>query len=312
MQIQLNAVQRVSTKGPHCAFVDMVKVQSNLLICYRKAVNHVSGHGQIETVLVNSTGKASHRQILRFPSVDLRDPKLSVMPNGKVLLIAYARHHDSANKTLFSQSVCWTSADGETWSSPRYFGPTGWWLWRLRWHNEIAYGLAYNRAANRVDLYKGHPFGAMERMKTGVLSLQKHGKGYPNESDLWFDTKGTLHALVRRDADTYSAMWGKSTPPYTRWQWTDLGTYIGGPVLTQWSDNRLLVGGRTIDNGQLKTAVWSLAPDTAKLQKEAVLPSSGDNSYPGMVVDKETLWFAYYSMHIDEQSRVYLARLTLR
>ncbi|MFC3095090.1 hypothetical protein DRW07_16710 [Alteromonas sediminis] len=312
MRFKIEQILQVSSKGPHCAFVDLLNVADGLLVCYRKAVNHVSSAGTIETALIEADNRISHRQQLCFPSVDLRDPKLSLMPNGKVLLIAYARHHDQNNKTTFSQSVCWFSDNGKTWSSPRYFGPAGWWLWRLRWHEKLAYGIAYNRAANRVDLYRGNPLGSMECVKHGILSLEKHGKGYPNESDIWFDGEGVLHALVRRDADTYSAMWGRAAFPYTRWQWTDLSTYIGGPVLIELDPDLLIVAGRTIESGRLKTAVWLLSPSSASLQKQLVLPSAGDNSYPGLVTEGDNLWIAYYSMHIDRQSRVYLAHLTLQ
>ncbi|MNY78943.1 hypothetical protein D3C86_2193840 [compost metagenome] len=45
-----------------------------------------------------------------------------------------------------------------------------------------------------------------------------------------------------------------------------------------------------------------------KIIKTIKLPSGGDNSYPGMLMDQKKLWVAYYSSH-EGKSAVYLAKI---
>ena len=52
------------------------------------------------------------------------------------------------------------------------------------------------------------------------------------------------------------------------------------------------------------------------LQELLILPSAGDNSYPGLVLKKrvleeDTLYVSYYSSHEDNKSCVYLAEINL-
>jgi hypothetical protein len=291
-----------------------VKIGEKFLACYRQATNHVSGDGRIETCLIDRQMNVSHRQHIFLANVDLRDPKVSEMPDGRLILIAYARHRTDSNKTTFSQSMYWTSQDGKTWASGRYFGPRNWWLWRIRWHNRQSFGLAYNRQKERVDLWAGHPQKGMSLLHRGIFSKEKHGKGYPNESDLWFESD-QLHVVLRRDADTFSAVYGSSAFPYSRWNWKDLGCYVGGPnsILVNNSEigQSRIVAGRSFSSQGLRTTLWELT-NQKSLELIKHLPSNGDNSYPGMVYANEKIWVLYYSSHIDQETRVYLAQLTMK
>ncbi len=144
-----------------------------------------------------------------------------------------------------------------------------------------------------------------------ILSQQKHSLGYPNESDLRFTSDSTLVTVVRRDADSFTAQLGISKPPYRRWEWKDLGVYIGGPVMHLLSDDTALVAGRSWDGRALHTRLWLLDTVTGKLTTLSVLPSGGDNGYPGLSIYDNTLLMSYYSSHIDNQSRMYLATFSL-
>jgi hypothetical protein len=164
----------------------------------------------------------------------------------------------------------------------------------------------------------------MYLLKTGVFSLAQHGKGYPNESDLWFDEKDNMHVILRRDADTFSAQYGVSKAPYTNWKWQDLKYYVGGPVAISVDDEdtkKRLVAGRSFTQAGLKTTLWELqhttnknvtksATTNARLSPLMHLPSAGDNSYPGIVEKDDMLWMLYYSSHIDNETRVYLSKIS--
>ncbi len=61
------------------------------------------------------------------------------------------------------------------------------------------------------------------------------GDGYPTEAVVRFDNDNTAYCLQRRDGEPphNSAFLGISNPPYTEWQWHDLGIYFGGPNFIQ-------------------------------------------------------------------------------
>jgi hypothetical protein len=107
----------------------------------------------------------------------------------------------------------------------------------------------------------------------------------------------------------------RSNPPYTTWKRTNLNRFIGGPLLTKWG-NRYVVGGRKItpDRGPKTFLSWL---DRERLTEFAELPSSGDNSYPGLVeMSRTRALVSYYSSHerdaLDQPiTAIYLAELLL-
>lgn len=305
---RIEAFKRISSRSAHSAFTDLIPLNGVFLTCYRQATNHVSDDGRIEITTIADNGDILRREKLQLPQTDLRDPKLSVDNNGRIWLLAHARFHNA--RALTTRMVSWFSDDGLSWSSPHFFGSDIWWLWRITWHGNSALGLAYSRAANRIDLYQGHPGKSMFSHPVSPLSLTKHGLGYPNESDLLVDENGVITALVRRDADTFSAQLGTSKPPYSRWQWRDLGEYIGGPAMIKLDNRYLLVAGRQWTGKSLVTQIWLLDSTTATLYECMRLPSAGDNSYPGLEIQGDNLFVSYYSSHIDNETRVYFARLS--
>ena len=117
--------------------------------------------------------------------------------------------------------------------------------------------------------------------------------GYPNETSLVFD--GDLcYCLLRRDEKPNdSGMLGVSRPPYTRWEWKDLGVRIGGPHMVRLPDGRLLAAVRLYD-GKVRTSLCRVDPEQGKLEEVLVLPSGGDTSYAGMVLHDGLLWVSYY------------------
>jgi len=250
-------------------------------------------------------------QRVTMPNADLRDPKLSISDDNTLLLLAYARYADASNRTQSTENLTWISSTGDSWSSPTSLGLEFWWLWRVRYALEgprsQAFGFAYNRNANRIDFFQGNPQRHMQCVKQGALSLTKHRLGYPNESDLVIESDGNINALVRRDADSFSAQFGCSIPPYTKWHWHDLGEYIGGPVMLRLDRERYLVAGRAWTGKKMVTRIWTLSTLSAQLTELDTLPSAGDNSYPGIAVVDDTLHVSYYSSHLDQRSQIYLA-----
>lgn len=60
--------------------------------------------------------------------------------------------------------------------------------------------------------------------------------------------------------------------------------------------SRLLAVVRLYDE-QVRTALVEIHPDTGVVQELLTLPSKGDTSYAGVVIDGNELWVSYYSSH---------------
>lgn len=303
----------ISPSASHAAFTDLFSNPFNngesLLCCYRQASNHVSPDGVI--IIVNIALHSGHKvfQRLRLPQWDLRDPKFC-FDGRRLIVTAYAKKKDPTTGQVTTKMVSAFTTTGESWSTLHSFGTHGWWLWRFTWHKNTAYGFAYNRGSQRIDLYKGDPTKRMFIQKKEVLSLEKHAAGYPNESHIIFDQNDKATAIVRRDADTFTAKMGFASPPYTQWQWHDLGRYIGGPVMFPLCKDYLIISGRDWNGRSLTTKIWLLSLQKMKLTELLTLPSKGDSSYPGIVRQNDTLYLSYYSSHIDNNSRVYLVTIS--
>lgn len=313
-------VNKISGSAHHSAFTDLCLWQGALYCCFREATNHVSSDGRIKILQLNTSGNVLHSCFIQQVLTDLRDPKLSVHPDGRLCLLVWQKKFDSQGKLADCNATSFFSQDGISWSGEQKLGHSHWWLWRTRWHTKIhpvaqitqskAYGFAYNKGANAIHLYSGDPLGCMQLQKENVLSLEKHGLGYPNESDMIF-IDDTAWTIVRRDADSYSAQLGRSNWPFNQWQWHDLEQYLGGPCMIKAPDGRVFVCARVWQNNRLFTRLFQLNIKNKSLEIIADLPSGGDNSYPGMAVYENKLFISYYSGHIDKKSQIYLATFDL-
>ena len=78
------------------------------------------------------------------------------------------------------------------------------------------------------------------------------------------------------------------------------------------SENLYIVAGRHVDWGshQFTTKIWLFNSKTKTLSELKTLPSGGDTSYPGLVIEGDNLYVSYYSSHIDNEARVYMACLS--
>jgi hypothetical protein len=129
---------------------------------------------------------------------------------------------------------------------------------------------------------------------------------------LRFEEDETAYCLQRRDgsAPHNTAFLGVSRPPYTDWQWHDLGRYFGGPNFIQLPDRRWIAAGRVIEHGNPSTVIAQLNVADKTLQPIHTLPSGGDTSYPGLVWHNERLFVSYYSSH-EGKANIYLASGTI-
>jgi len=75
-------------------------------------------------------------------------------------------------------------------------------------------------------------------------------------------------------------------------------------------DGRLLAAVRLYD-GVARTSLAWIDSASGKLTECLKLPSAGDTSYAGLVLQEDLLWVSYYSSH-EGKTSIYLAKVKLR
>jgi hypothetical protein len=300
---ELLDVRRIWDQAPHNAFTDLVRFRGRWYCTFREGQTHVSPDGALR-IITSSDGKTwTSAALLTSPTADLRDPKVSITPAGKLMLTAVAALHPGAEAK--HQTMAWFSSDGYKWSTPAAIGDPNFWLWRVTWHRGQAYAVGYRTAGGPgVRLYQSR-----DGLKFESLVANLFDRGEPNESSLVFLSDDTALCLLRRDGNPGSAQLGSARPPYVEWDWKDLGIKLGGPRLIQLPDGRLVAAGR-LHEGKVRTGLCWLDTESERLTEFLALPSGGDTSYPGLVFHDGLLWVSYYSSH-EGKTSIYLAKVKL-
>lgn len=135
---------------------------------------------------------------------------------------------------------------------------------------------------------------------------------HPTETTLRFLKEGTLIAMIRRTGNPSTGWMGFSKPPYTQWRFQTSNKSFGGPNLMPLSDGVWLAGSRGYGNKTATMDLWWLDVKTGQFQDLVSLPSGGDTSYPGFVLDEKQnrVQVSYYSSH-EGKAAIYLANLRL-
>jgi hypothetical protein len=306
--LKLIDARKVWDRGRHNAFTDLIRFHGAFLCAFREGETHVNGAGEIRVLRSADGDQWEPLALIKSPDVDLRDPKLSVMPDGRLMLLGGAADPATRNPLKDHYSFVCFSKDGREWTSPRRVAQSWEWLWRATWKDKTAYGVAYRF---------GPPVAGVKERYTALLCRSTDGADWTRlvefapenatEAALAFDGDRML-CLLRRDGRPNTAQLGAAAPPYTEWAWKDLGAYFGGPQLIRDADGTWWACGRLTTSGKPQTAVCRLEVAAGKLIPAVTLPSGGDTSYPGMVWHDGKLWISYYSSH-EGKSSIYLARL---
>lgn len=297
---ELVDVRKIWDQAPHNAFTDLVRFQGKWFCTFREGAAHVSPDGALR--VLESTDGETWTSAARIESKDsdLRDAKLSVTPQGQLMLTGAGALHDKSKHT--HQSLAWFSDDGRKWSEAHAIGDPDFWLWRSTWHAGKAYGIGYSVTKDQsIRLYE-----SADGKTYSTLVERLHDAGFPNESSIVFEGD-TAHCLLRRDAGT--GLLGTSRAPYREWSWQDLGKQIGGPQMIRLEDGRYVAAVRLYD-AKVRTSLCWVDPKTGSLDEFLSLPSGGDTSYAGLVEHDGLLWVSYYSSH-EGKTNIYFAKARL-
>ncbi|WP_223293032.1 MULTISPECIES: hypothetical protein [Shewanella] len=182
------------------------------------------------------------------------------------------------------------------------------WLWRITPFKNSLYGIAY--FPHELDGYVA-PYQSLNGIGYQALVPKLNQAGYVNESGLIFDKLGHSHCLLRRDpvfGPEQNALLGTAQPPYIDWCWQELDKRIGGPVSFFYQGRHLAVV-RLYDE-KVRTSLVEIHEETGEIQELLTLPSGGDTSYAGVILDGDLLKVSYYSSH-EGKSAIYFAVISL-
>ncbi|MBI4578322.1 MAG: hypothetical protein HY718_01375 [Planctomycetes bacterium] len=305
---RLKEVRRIWDAAPHNAFTDLLRWRDRWYCTFREGARHVSDEASIRVLSSGDGEQWESMALLSQPGADLRDSKLSVTPDDRLMLVGGLRTWPPRYPRSLSSWVAF-SRDGREWTPRQRVIGDDEWLWRITWHDGAAYGIGYGGTdPNNKEssdwfsrLYKstdGTHYDEVARLQSFVGLT---------EATLRFDGNGRMYCIHRRDAGTTTALVGTSGPPYTQWTWRDTGFHLGGPALIfhkgqWWAAGRWVVGAA-------RTVLAHVDFEAGTIEPVLYLPSGGDCSYPGLVADGDDIWMSYYSSH-EKNTAIYLAKIT--
>jgi hypothetical protein len=320
---ELVECRRIWDRAPHNAFTDLVRFKDRWFCTFREAEGHGTLDGALRVITSADGGEWESAALVRLTQedlgnsklqvppedsqLDLRDPHLCTTPDGRLMLNSAVVYNGRRNL----QSLAWFSDDGIRWGEAILIGEHQYWLWRPTWHLGVAYGIGRISDRRIPRLYRSED-GRHFHVLVKDAAFFSHLPG-PSEATLRFLGDDTAFCLMRLNpmpgAKTVYGHLGIARPPYTHWEWKNLGTRIGGPNMIHLPDGRWVAAVRLYDQ-PVRTALCWLDPQGGKLTEFLALPSGGDTSYAGLVWHQGLLWVSYYSSH-EGKTSIYLAKVKL-
>jgi len=301
-------VKKIWDQAPHNAFTDLIRFHDRWFCSFREGAGHAAGAGKFRVLTSADGDRWESAAVVEQVGADLRDPKLSITPDGRLMLVGGAAVPPTRNPVTDHYSFVCFSKDGKDWDKPRKVLDSWQWLWRVTWHNGTAYGVAYQwDPKSKPVQYTAALYKSLDGLKWEKIA----GFDVPGATEAALAFEGdTLFCLQRRDGKPNSAMLGSSKPPYTQWAWKDLGASFGGPNLLRLADGLWVAVGRLTQEGKPKTVVCRLDVKDGNLTPLYALPSGGDTSYPGFAWHEGKLRVSYYSSH-EGKASIYLAKVRI-
>lgn len=310
-------VSKIWDNGMHCAFTSLIKYKDMYVCSFREGETHVfnkdgKADGKVRILLSRDGSTWEPLELISKEGLDLRDPKLSVMPDGRLMVSTGGSLYRGNELVSITPHVMFSN-DGRHFSDPipvqlpEVVGKRGW-LWRVTWHDNTGYGVVYSndgKAESQIHLVKTTD-GIHYSLVTSVAI-----DGFPNESTVRFLPNGRMAMMVRRDQGDCLGLWGTAQAPYTQWEWKKMEFRVGGPDFIVLNDGTVIAGSRNLYIPSQPTTTLFTGDTSGRFREKLVLPSGGDTSYPGFIVEDNELWVSYYSSHETKNASVYLAKIPL-
>lgn len=306
----------IASDGMHNSNTDMITWNGETYIAYVTSPYHFSSEAStLHVKHSNDLGRTWVEDSTFNPEKnDIRDPKFAVI--GKHLFL-YALDNNSFNPEPY-QTVYSYTENGRDWSPLELVpGMDGWLFWRPKTQDGATfYNSAYWYEHNQAVLLK-----STDGIKWEILSTINEGERN-DETEIIFLSDGRLLATARLEYDESwldgalgdvrgSTLITVSEPPYTSWTelTQSLVTRLDGPYLFTYHDRVYAVGRYQPDLGssgpltpqgsclaRKRTALFEVRETGLAYLTD--LPSAGDTSYVGLVLDGDYAYASYYTSPI--------------
>lgn len=311
-------VQKIWDNGMHCAFTSLIEYKGRYYCSFREGVTHIfdeqgNAEGKIRILVSDNGRKWKPLVLIGKKGYDLRDPKMSITPDGRLMVVAGGSVYRDMQLVERIPQVLFSS-DGESFTDPvpveiASSASNGKdWLWRVMWNGKTGYGVNYAmEGENSAKIY-------LVKTSDGVhydLVTELPVGGFPNETTVRMLPDGRMAMMIRRDQGDVMGYWGISHAPFADWTFTKMEFRIGGPDFLPLDNGKIIAGARSYYIPSCSKTVLYRGDETGRFQEFLVLPSGGDTSYPGFLVFGNELWVSYYSSHETKNASIYLARIPL-
>jgi len=314
--VELISVKKIWDASPHCAFTDLLRFKDAYYCVFRESSAHIPGlDGKIRVLRSVDGDKWESIALVAEKGIDLRDPKISVAADGRLMLLMGGSVYGGTEPTpgrkrVSAHSRVSFSKDGSEWTTPQPVKGIGddQWLWQMAWHKDVGYAAVYSTTKQ-----EGKRIFTIWRTADGVtyekLADPKPGI-YLSEAAIRVAADDTMIVLLRGEEKDRHAWIGTSAAPYQRWDWKDGGHAAQGPNFIVLADGRMFYAGRDfLEKGAAKTVFGRMTRDG--LEPLITFPSGGDTSYAGVAEGGNgELLVSYYSSHEEKgKTSIYLARI---
>jgi len=324
MNGQVLEVRKIWDQAPHNAFTDLIAHKGKFYCTFREGGGHVPWPSNINgTIRILESDDGERWQSLALISkdeYDLRDPKLSVMPDGKIMILMGGSRYNNFTSEILGRLTHVSFFDPRTGTitepAPVKIDPKvasgNDWLWRVTWHKGNGYGvvtrLSYvNNVKTLQEVFLIKTTNGVDYALIADLGLTGDPglRAFPHEATVCFTPDDSMLILIPRLGTGYL---GCSVPPYREWTWSDTGKRLGGSNIIHYKGDKYIVATRSFQyEGDPHTAVYATSPN-GKFKCVTELPSHGDTSYPGLLIKDNLLWVSYYSSH-EGKTSIYLAKI---
>lgn len=306
-------VRKIWDRGEHNAFTSLIRWRGAFYCALREASSHVGGSDGKIRVIRSSRGDDWHSvALLTEDTIDLRDPKLSVTPDGRLMVLMGGSRYDG--RTLLGQRgrVGFLSDPSGSFSPLQKLvidpevATTADWVWRVTWLGDTGYGTLYQRDDD------AHRTLRIMRTTDGVHYTHHHTFDFasePGEATIRFNPDGRMVLVIRDESDARIGHIGVAAAPFTDWAFQTIAYKLGGPDLVRLPSGAWILGTRHHRDDGRRTVLGPVQLDGG-FAPSITLPSGGDTSYPGFVIHDGILWVSYYASH-EEKTSVYLAQIPL-
>ncbi len=303
---------RIWANAPHSAFTDLVRWQEKFYCTFREGKGHAGGgdSGRIRIISSSEGERWQSVDLLKLTGIDLRDPKLSVTPDNRLMCLMGGSHYDG--NTLLGQlpRVAFMKKGEEKFRAlnavkidPKIAAKKDW-LWRVTWHGESGYGVTYQPTEDASKVFLVKTRDGISYQLVSTLKIPDS----PNEATIRFGDRDEMRIVVRNEGGNLMGYLGTAAAPYTDFSWRQVSRQLGGPDLVRTPGGKGVLGSRRYTNPT--RTVFGLLDKDGHFEPRVLVPSADDTSYPGMLIHGSKLWASYYASH-EGKSAIYLARIPL-